>query len=587
MKTNDINIIKLMEGIQAGKIQLPDFQRGWVWDDNRIKALIASITSSFPIGAVMFLSYGNPKVRFQCRMIEGAPDLKVEPEDLILDGQQRLTAIYAAMYSKNSVKTKNERGKEIDCYYYMDIEKALNPSFERIDAIISVPKDKIITSNFGRRVDLDLRTPEDEYRQKLFPLNIIFSNSEIRQWQRGYDRFYINDAIAQDNYTKFGAEILAKLLQYQIPVIAMEKETPIEAICQVFENVNTGGVSLTVFELVTATFAMNDFHLREDWNMRREKFLSGDILNVLTSTDFLTACTLLASYKRGGIVSCKRKDVLDLNLSEYMACVEELTAGFIEAEKFLNAERIFSSKNLPYSAQLIPLSVLLTLMADKNNSAFREKLRQWYWCGVFGEKYGGTGESVYVDDVTEFMTWMEYPDDPPKTIKNFSFNPMRLKDLQTRNSAAYKGFMALILKNSARDFISGMRMDLALYKSEEFDIHHIFPRKHCERRLYKKLKFDCIINKTPITSKTNKIIGSKAPKDYLSEIINKYQVSRPNLSGYLASHWINIDLLFEEEFNEFIAARAGLLLDAVEKVTGKKILGRDSDEVKNFFGRAI
>ncbi len=160
---------------------------------------------------------------------------------------------------------------------------------------------------------------------------------------------------------------------------------------------------------------------------------------------------------------------------------------------------------------------------------------------------------MYVDDVTEFMTWLEYPDAPPKTVSNFNFNPMRLKDLQTRNNATYKGFMALILKNSARDLISGTRMNL----------------------------------ETPITSKTNKIIGSKAPNDYLSEIINRYQVSRPNLERYLASHWIDINLLMDEEFNEFIAARAGLLLDAVEKVTGKKILGRDSDEVKNFFGRAI
>ncbi len=330
MKTNDINIIKLMEGIQAGKIQLPDFQRGWVWDDIRIKSLISSITSAFPIGAVMFLAYGNPKVRFQHRMLEGAPDLQVEPEDLILDGQQRLTAIYAAMYGKNPVKTKSERGKEIDCYYYMDIEKALNPNVERIDAVVSVPKEKFITSNFGRRVDLDLRTPEDEYRQKLFPLNIAFSSSDIRRWQRGYDRFYANDTVAQDNYAKFDEEILAKLLQYQIPVIAMEKETPIEAICQVFENVNNSGASLTVFELVTATFAMNDFHLRDDWNTRREKFLS-----------------------------------------EYKACAEELTAGFVEAEKFLNEERIFSGKNLSYSAQLIPLAVLA------KNTAAAAKFCTW------------------------------------------------------------------------------------------------------------------------------------------------------------------------------------------------------------------
>ncbi len=586
MKTNDINIIKLMEGVQAGKIQLPDFQRGWVWDDNRIKALIASITSSFPIGAVMFLAYGDPKVRFQHRMIEGAPDLKVEPEDLILDGQQRLTAIYAAMYSKNPVKTKNERGKEIDCYYYMDIEKALNPSIERLDAIISVPKEKFITSNFGKKVDLDLRTPENEYRQKLFPLNIIFSNSEIRQWQRGYDRFYANDTLAQDNYTKFDEEILAKLLQYQIPVIAMEKETPIEAICQVFENVNTGGVSLTVFELVTATFAMDNFNLRADWDMRQTQYFSREILNVIKSADFLMACTLLATYKSNKkVVSCKQKDVLNLSLEEYKNCAEILTTGFVELKNFLNEERIFVSGDIPYISQLTPMSVMFALLIEKNLigiSNIRNKIRQWYWCGVFGEMYGASSGS-YGDDVIDFMNWIDDPSNLPEIVKNCNFNPMRLTTLQTRNSAAYKGFMALILKNSARDFIDGQTMDFVSYQSKKIDIHHIFPQSYCLRKVYPKSKWNSIINKTPLSYSTNRSIGGNAPSKYLKHIMNK----NSDLKNCVTSHWIDFKNLSEDNFDEFIAARAGLLLDAVEKITGKKILGRDSDEVKNFFGRAI
>ena len=73
MQTNDRPISELMKDVHTGKAQLPDFQRGWVWDDNRIRALIASITSNFPIGAAMFLEYGNENIRFKYRVIEGAP----------------------------------------------------------------------------------------------------------------------------------------------------------------------------------------------------------------------------------------------------------------------------------------------------------------------------------------------------------------------------------------------------------------------------------------------------------------------------------------------------------------------------------
>ena len=90
MKTNDRKITDLMATVHAGKTQLPDFQRGWVWDDDRIKALIASITNGYPVGAAMFLEYGNENIRFKYRVIEGSHSKGVVPDELVLDGQQRL-----------------------------------------------------------------------------------------------------------------------------------------------------------------------------------------------------------------------------------------------------------------------------------------------------------------------------------------------------------------------------------------------------------------------------------------------------------------------------------------------------------------
>ena len=178
MKTNDMPILDLMKDIGAGKIQLPDFQRGWVWDDNRIRGLIASITQNFPVGAAMFLEYGNNSVRFKYRMIESAPALNVVPEQLILDGQQRLTSIYAAFCSPNAVKTKTDKGNATNQFYYIDIAKALDPTVDRIDAIISVRENKQIVSDFGRSIDLDVSTAEKEYGNKLFPLNIILDDEK-------------------------------------------------------------------------------------------------------------------------------------------------------------------------------------------------------------------------------------------------------------------------------------------------------------------------------------------------------------------------------------------------------------------------
>ena len=191
MQTNDRLITELMTAINNGRIQLPDFQRGWVWEDGRIKALIASITNNYPVGAAMFLEYGNENVRFKYRTIEGAEDAgDAVPTELILDGQQRLTSIYSSLYSKQPVHTRTDKGKEIYRYYYIDIQKAMDESYDRLDAIFSVPENKIVTSEFGRKEEINLSKQEYEFENKVFPLNRILDYASAQEWQNEYYAYY-------------------------------------------------------------------------------------------------------------------------------------------------------------------------------------------------------------------------------------------------------------------------------------------------------------------------------------------------------------------------------------------------------------
>lgn len=588
MQTNDRQITDLMKAIHEGKAQLPDFQRGWVWDDDRIIALIASLTSNFPVGAAMFLEYGNANIRFKYRVLEGSPARNAVPDELILDGQQRLTSIYSSLYSDQPVRTRTNKNKDKDIfrYYYIDIEKAMSPGVDRLEAICSIPEDRKVTSNFGRDVDLDLSTQIDEFKNKMFPLNIILDYMKSQDWQNKYYAYHNYDPIIIQEFTKFNTSIVMPTMQYKMPVILLDKETPKEAVCQVFENVNTGGVSLTVFELVTAVFAMDDFELRKDWEERRQKYFSGDILSIITATDFLTACTLLTSYQKGGTVSCKKKDVLDLTLKDYTKYAKELTEGFVEAEKLLQEERVFARKDLPYTTQLIPLAVLCTLLARDNRikiTNIKNKIKQWYWCGVFGELYGGANETRYVNDVVGVMEWLSDSSKIPKTVQDSYFNPMRLLGLQSRQSAAYKGIMALIFKNHSKDFISGRDMDFTLYKSDNIDIHHIFPKDYCIRQGYPGRKWNSVVNKTPVSYSTNREIGGIAPSKYLARIENKGQVNHAVLNTYLESHWIDAGYCRADDFDHYFVERAKKILDAIEIATGKPIAGRESEEVINAF----
>ena len=455
----------------------------------------------------------------QYRPIEGIKRNSIVPDELILDGQQRLTSIYSALYSKRAVRICTEKDKEteIKVFYYIDIEDSLTQSVDRTDAIIAVPEDRMLKENFGKNIKLDLSTVEKEYENKKFPLNKILDMGEVFQWIMGYLLYYENTAEVIRQSQEF-QKIVTSISTYKMPVIILDKETPKEAVCQVFENVNTGGVALTVFELVTAIYAMNDFDLRKDWRKRREKYFSGDILGIVEEKDFLTACTLYSLYVRGKTVSCKKKDILELQCSDYRDCANVVSEGFAEAEKLLQEERIFVKADLPYSTQLIPLAVLCALLQKDNQiwiSSTRERIKQWYWCGVFGELYGGANETRFVNDVVGVMKWMSGEAREPKTIQESFFNPVRLLSLQSRQSAAYKGIMALVLKNHSRDFISGQEMDFVSYQSENIDIHHIFPRAYCQRKGLDKSFWNSVINKTPLSYKTNRMLGGDAPSEYL------------------------------------------------------------------------
>lgn len=598
--SNNQAIADILKAIDEGRIQLPDFQRGWVWEDQRIRALIASISNGYPIGAAMFLQTGGDNVHFKARLFEGVDRSKegVAADTLVLDGQQRNTSIYRSLYSKSPVETTDSKKKPIKRFYYINIPRALDTLTDRVDAIVSVPETRIVTRDIGRTVVLDLSSPEKEYEQHYFPLNLIFDNVGMMQWQMQYAMYHSNDAAIFNRWTQFFNTIVAPMSQYQIPVIMIGNDVPKEAVCQVFENVNQGGVSLTVFELVTATFAADNFELRKDWDRIWVSLRTNQLLNYrgqrpFEGTDFLTAITLLTNYLNktnsadGRGISCKKKDVLRLEYADYAANRDRLLSGLAEAVKFLNEQCVYTAIDIPYTSQLIPLSVLFAI--DKNlwfAAHNRRKLERWYWCGVFGELYGSANEGRYVNDVIGMMEWIADDDALPDTVVRSNFHASRLQQLYTRNSAAYKGVMALILKAGARDFLKGTDMSLATYTLEYTDIHHIFPQSYCEKQGIDRARWNSVINKTPIYARTNRIIGGNAPSQYLSSLERNHHADPAQLDASLASHQIDVAAIRADDFDTYFAERQQALLRLIAEATGKAVSGReDRQEELSLFDR--
>ena len=157
-------------------------------------------------------------------------------------------------------------------------------------------------------------------------------------------------------------------------------------------------------------------------------------------------------------------------------------------------------------------------MTELNTTAGNlAKIERWFWCGIFGELYGGAIETRFAKDIVEVTTWLDGGPEPA-TVSEGVFRADRLLTLRTRLSAAYKGIHALLMREGAKDFRSGQGYELAVFFDEGVDIHHIFPQKWCETNKIDVKVYDTVINKTPLSYRTNRIIGGVAPSKYLATL---------------------------------------------------------------------
>lgn len=568
----------------SGSVQLPDFQREYKWEDERIRQLLVTVLRGHPMGAVMLLETGNDQVRFKPKAITGShAPAGVAPKLLLLDGQQRLTSLTQALSGDGVVRTTDSRGKLIERKYFVDISLALEGEDRLDEAVVSLPGDGIERENFGRTVVRDLSTPEAQQAHAVFPLNLLFGGFDTSQWLLGL--------ADKDVARAFTTAILTPASKYQIPAIELDKETSKAAVATVFEKVNTGGVPLNVFELLTATFAGDadyfaahgsDFRLNDDWQALVDVFKSQPTLAALKSTDFLQAVTLLATRKRNlnstserpPAISAKREDILKLQLSDYLEWRQPLEEAFIWAGRFLTDLRILDIRYLPYPPQIVPLAAIRVILgADADAIGIVARLRQWYWCGVLGEQYGSTTETRFSRDVEQVPAWaLDRSLDSPNTVRDAVFAESRLNTLRTRRAAAYKGIYALQIAQGATDWVKNQQFDLQSHKDLATDIHHVFPQQWAIDHGLDPAEYDSIINKTPLAAETNRAIGGSAPSEYLRRVETKARLDADAVDAIIRTHGIEPARLRADDFAGHFEHRKEFLIGLIEAATGKPVL---------------
>ncbi len=587
---------ELLKSVRVGRLQLPDFQRDWKWDDDRIRSLLATLTLGYPMGVLMTLETSEDVRWFKARPLAGAEKTATEaPQQLLLDGQQRLTSLFRALCSGEPVATTGARMQPILRWYYIDIALAVAGAGEREEAIKSVSEYRWIRKTRSQPEPIDLSTQEKECAAGLFPLRLAFDSDGTHDWMIHY---LTPDMERRGKLWKaFRSQVLDNVTGYLIPVIALPKDTAKEAVCTVFEKVNTGGVPLNVFELLTASYAGEpadvageEFSLAEDWEaVQQELAAAYPVLAEFTNSDYLQAICLARSYvartaaleagREPAAVGCSRRDILNLPLAEYLAWRRPVIDALKWVAGFLREQCVFTARDLPYRTQLVPFAAIKVALGDRADAPDAlSRLARWYWSGVLGEMYGGTTESRFPRDLEQVVDWITAGGSEPGTVRDATFRADRLDTLASRNSAAYKGIFALLMRQGAVDwYYSKDAINGELVEDQQIDLRPIFPKSWCAKAAgVSDAQSRCIVNKTPLSGRVGRTLGDLPPSAYLRALEVDSGQRADWLDDTVRTHLISPKYLRADDFAGFYRDRAASLLELIEQAMERRVVARDA-----------
>lgn len=542
--TNPRKLQQLLTEIHHRTAVLPDFQRGFVWEPMATRDLIISIANNFPAGSI--LRVRDTQRAFAVRVFEGAPELPdVQHTFLVLDGQQRLTSLYQAFYGVGEHR------------YYIDLQKLINN--EDFD-------DALFHIRAKAKRSIELENLNVQIQSMIFPLAAMQHSSAFLNWQiQAFKQ--LPEALQSgllENLTRIYEKWIAPIENYLFPVVTLTAETEADALCTIFETLNRTGVKLSAFELLTARFWPKGISLRQLW----DDATSHNPIITLYEVDpyYVLQAISLASKKTP---SCTRKDVLNLEANDINAWWNKVIQGFVKVLEIIRDDcHVLLPKWMPYQTVFPLLAAVyarIGLVTTTESAVHRAKVRQWFWCVVFGQVYEFASNTKSARDFPELLAWI-YGGNAPENVSKFHFDVGILRNITSRQGAVYRGVICLILEN-ARDFHTDTPITAQMLR-ENVDDHHIFPAAYLNDKGIPSRQRDCVLNRTLIDATTNRIIGKRAPSDYLNEMRNTPHFPFKTI---MESHGLSVDpnsALLQDDFESFLVDRERYIWYKIQIATG-------------------
>jgi hypothetical protein len=557
---NPRQISLLMARIYHRELALPDFQRNFVWDTRSTIELLRSVMSRYPAGTLLFWKQGGSDQRLAERSIEGAPVLAGhQPDELVLDGQQRLTALYRALYDRSEER------------FFVRMVKFIDSTDGRLLRTHEIDWDAAVFAvDMSARLRFDPDDLEWQFGEAAFPLADL---EKFDQWLDRYARKNSTSIDAEDQIKQRFRDVrdayLLPLRSYGFPVVQLASSTPLEAVCKIFETLNKTGEPLGAFDLLTAKFYPRGVNIRERWDEAKRTYAVLDQFDV-DSYDLLQAISLRANN------SAQRADILNRltaeQVREHWSAVESGFAGVLD---LLASEcGVVHPRWLPYGMLLVPMAAVwneIKTLRPLDKGIAQDRLRQYFWCTTFTTNFDQGANSQAGADYGRLKGWLFDDKAPaPEAVADFAFAEDTLRSAVVRRKALHAGVMALTIGKGAKDFHTGQKLTAQNITDKRVESHHVFPKAFLGARGL--AGSELILNRALIDSETNKIIGRKAPSAYLAAMVGTYGPDK--LADVLDSHAISSGPgtpLDTDDYEAFLNDRAQQLIELIEEATGQTV----------------
>ena len=551
-----IKINRIIENVQKGW-QIPNFQRYFDWNKEDVRSFLESVFNDYYVGSFL-LWEASEDPNLAVEPIKGVVKNDHKLEQIILDGQQRMTALYYAIKTPDfGLKGASKKR----CYYYLDLRAFLEDG-SREDIVIM--KDRKLSR-------------EDSFADSLFP---FYELENLRSWIDGFED-YLDGQMASEpaagNQVKNVRRTLEKRLHhvwdgFEIPYVTLPVSMDLSHVADVFEKINSKGKPLNTFDLLIARLLKYGIKLKDLWDKACEDYPN------IKRYDEETEKTRMAVFQTMSLLyhpasSSKRKDILNiyetLSLSNkeqfdeyWKICIESLDKAIGKLENMRDGFGVRSAKDVPFMPSLPMLAALLARVGQSDNEADgHKKIQEWYWSAAITAAYSSGAESQMAADFKEVTLWFDNENAVPAVVleARSKLNSINLLETDEQSSVLYKSVLSLVALEGAKDFATGQNLENARENQKD----HIFP-KSTTVGFGKHTHVDSVVNMTWMSGETNMLIKkAKKPSEYIPLFIaGNFKDKESLFVECLSSHLINetaFAYMKTDDFDSFLAVRQDLM----------------------------